>query len=207
MQRFPFSKELLSDFDKELLSSNLVGAKTLDELFELEQNITADRILEIKLSPIAGSFDYIHFKSLHKELFQDIYKWAGEDRNTLGYYGVFRKGSTEFTSGDKLPIVAKGLFDALEAENHFENLDKDVFIKSAASFLNGLNILHPFREGNGRAQRLFMELLAGNAGYNLDLSTISKNINIQASILGAKGQLTGFEKIIQYGMSQVLVLK
>ena len=40
MKRFPFSKELLSDFDKELLSSNLVGAKTLDELFELEQNMS-----------------------------------------------------------------------------------------------------------------------------------------------------------------------
>ena len=76
------------------------------------------------------------------------------------------------------------------------------FIKSAASFLNGLNILHLFREGNGRTQRLFMELLAVNAGYNLDLSTISKNINIHASILGTKGQLTGFEKIIQYGLSK-----
>lgn len=194
------SKESLNDFDKELLSSNLVGAKNLDELFELEQNITADRILQIKLSPLPGSFDYHHLKMLHRELFKDIYSWAGKDRYELGYHGIFRKGNTEFTSGEKLPVVAKGLFSALEAENYFKNLDRERFVKSAASFLNGLNILHPFREGNGRTQRLFMELLAANAGYELDISTISQSINIQASILGAKGQFVGFEKIIQYGL-------
>ena len=194
----------LNDFDKELLSSNLVGAKTLDELFAYERDITADRILQITLSPIFGSYDYAHYKRLHKELFKDIYRWAGQDRYELGYRGVFRKGDTEFTHGDKLPLVAKGLFDALKAENYFKNLDRETFIKSAASFLNGLNILHPFREGNGRTQRLFMELLAADVGYELDLSTVSQNINIQASILGVKGKLTGFEKIIQYGLSQHL---
>ena len=64
----------------------------------------------------------------------------------------------------------------------------------------GLNILHPFREGNGRTQRLFVELLAQNAGYPIDLSTVSKTTTIQACILGAKGKLTGFEKIIKYAL-------
>lgn len=191
----------LNDFDKELLSSNLVGAKTLDELFAYERDITADRILQVRLSPLPGSYDYTHYKALHKALFKDIYQWAGQDRFDLGYQGVFRKGDTEFTPGSQLPLVAKGLFDALREENYFKDLDRDAFSKSAASFLNGLNILHPFREGNGRTQRLFMELLAENTGYDLDLSTVSYNINVQASILGAKGRLTGFEKMIANGLS------
>ena len=202
MFKTPLQNESLNDFDKELLSSNLLGAKTVDKLFELEKDITADKILQIKLSPPTGSFDYQHFKMLHKEIFGEIYGWAGIDRYDMGYRGVFRKGDTEFTSGDKLPFVAKGLFDALSDENYFTDLDRDTFIKSAASFLNGLNILHPFREGNGRTQRLFMELLAANAGYKLDLSTVSKNVNIQASILGIKGQIVGFEKMIRYGLSE-----
>jgi len=149
-----FKSESLNDFDKELLSSNLLGAKNLDELHELEKNITADKILQLKLAPITGDFGYTHFKTLHKELFKDIYVWAGKDRYDIGYRGVFRKGDTEFTHGEKLPEVTKGLFDALKVEHYFKDLDKEQFIKSAASFLNGLNILHPFREGNGRTQRL-----------------------------------------------------
>jgi len=165
-----------------------------------ERDITADRILQVRLSPLPGTYDYAHYKAVHKELFKDIYKWAGEDRFDLGYQGVFRKGNTEFTRGDQLPLVTKRLFDALKEENYFSDLGRDAFIKSAASFLNGLNLLHPFREGNGRVQRLFMELMAENAGYDLDLSTISHVMNIQASILGAKGKLVGFEKMIAYGL-------
>jgi len=45
-----------------------------------------------------------------------------------------------------------------------------------------------------------MELLAQNAGYELDLSMVSKSVTMQASILGAKGQLVGFEKIIKQGI-------
>jgi len=195
-----FRSESLNDFDKELLSSNLLGAQSLDELYELETNITADKILQLKLTPISGDFDYTHFKLLHKELFKDIYVWAGQDRYDIGYRGVFRKGDTEFTHGEKLPEVAKGLFDALKIENYFKDLKEEQFIKSTASFLNGLNILHPFREGNGRTQRLFMELLAQNAGHELDLSMVGKSVTIQASILGAKGQLVGFEKIIEQGI-------
>ena len=196
-----FNVESLNDFDKELLSSNLLGAKSLDELHELEKDITADKILQLKLTPSIGNFDYAHFKTLHKELFKDIYVWAGMDRYDIGYRGVFTKGETEFTHGERLPEVAQGLFDALRVENCFRDLDKEAFIKSAASFLNGLNILHPFREGNGRTQRLFMELLAQNAGHELDLSTVNKSTMIQASILGAKGQIVGFEKIVEKGVN------
>lgn len=187
----------LSNFDKELLSSNMLGATTIDELLELEQQISSSRYLELKFTPIDASFDYMHYKKLHKKLFGDIYTWAGMDRYDMAYYGIFRKGNTEFTRGKKLPVVARALFGALEGENYFKGLDREQFIKSTASFLNGLNILHPFREGNGRLQRLFMEMIAQEAGYLLDLSTVSQSLMMQASILGTKGQLVGFEKLIE----------
>ena len=158
----------MNDFDKELLASNLIGAKTLKELSTKEQLLTTDKIIQIKKSPIPGDFDYAHLKEINRMLFVDIYVWAGFDRYDIGHRGVFRKGNTEFTHGNKLPEVAKDLFDALKRETYFKNLEREEFIKSAASFLNGLNILHPFREGNGRTQRLFMELLAQKAGYPID---------------------------------------
>jgi len=188
----------MNNFDKELLASNLIGAKTIKELSIKERILTTDKIIQIKKNPILGNFDYAHLKEINRLLFEDIYIWAGHDRYDIGYRGVFRKGDTEFTHGKHLPEVANNLFDALKNENYFKHLTKEEFIKSAASFLNGLNILHPFREGNGRTQRLFMELLSQNAGYPIDLSTASKTTTIQACILGAKGKLAGFEKIIEY---------
>ena len=190
-------KPTINDFDKQLLSSNIVGAKTLLDLHNKERDITDIRTKGLKTNPIDGAFDYVHLKSINKELFKDVYVWAGMDRYDLGIRGDFRKGDTHFTHGSKLPDVANELFKALEKENYFKDLDKIDFIKSAASFMNGINTLHPFREGNGRTQRLFIEQLAGNAGYNLDLSNVSNSIMTQASIQAHKGQLKSLEIIIK----------
>ena len=43
------------------------------------------------------------------------------------------------------------------------------------------NVLHPFREGNGRTQRLFIEYLALNAGYRVDFSSVTLEEMIVAS--------------------------
>lgn len=187
----------LSDFDRELLSQSLVGAQDIDDLLKKEKLITDLKLTELRQSPIKGNYDYEHLKGIHKELFKDIYVWAGMDRYSIGYRDVFRKGNTEFTHGDRLPEVAAGLFDALKNENYFKELNKEAITKSLASFLNGINILHPFREGNGRTQRLFIEELAKNAGYELNLSNVSQSIMIQASIQGAKGNIKGYEIILK----------
>ena len=47
-----------------------------------------------------------------------------------------------------------------------------------------LNGVHPFREGNGRTQRVFLEALADYAGHRLDFSVVSRERMIQASIEG-----------------------
>jgi len=194
---FEWLKPQMSEFEKELLSSNLVGAKSFAQLQEREKLITDAKTRELKQNPIEGNFDYAHLKKIHRFLFEDVYVWAGMDRYEIGLRGTFRKGNTHFTPGNKLPSVATALFDALSKENYFKDLAKVEFTKSMASFMNGLNILHPFREGNGRTQRIFIEQLASNAGFALDLSKVSKDIMIQASIQGSKGNIKGFEFIIR----------
>jgi len=184
------------NFDKELLSSNILGITNMDELLTIERKITSIKQNEIRRNGLKGDFDYDHLKKIHKELFKDIYNWAGEDRYDMGYGGVFRKGKSEFTLGSGLPVVAKALFKALEDENYFKNLAQKDIIKSLASFLHGLNVLHPFREGNGRTQRLFIEELAKNAGYTLNLSNVNQHTMIQASILGFKN-IKGYELILE----------
>ena len=107
------------------------------------------------------------------------------------------KGTTLFTAYDKLPTVSKALFDALAEENYFKGQTKEAFAKSAAIFMNGLNIMHPFREGNGRVQRLFMEYLAKEAGYELSFRSVTEQEMLKASINGAKGNIYYMQQLFR----------
>lgn len=95
------------------------------------------------------------------------------------------------------------MFEALQDEVYFKGQTLDTFTKSAASFMNGLNILHPFREGNGRTQRIFMEYVAQNAGYVLSFRDISAHEMIKASIVGAQGNIYLMEEIFRKALSRV----
>jgi cell filamentation protein len=63
----------------------------------------------------------------------------------------------------------------------YENIPTSV---RAADLMVDLNGVHPFREGNGRTQRVFIEALAQRAGHSLDFSVVSRERIIQASIAG-----------------------
>lgn len=183
-------------FEMELLQGNLLGVETLDALKTLERRITKFRYAQLQRHPIQGSWDYRHLKSIHRELFQDLYPWAGQDRYTMGLHRVFCKGSTCFTPAERLPEVSERLFGALADENFFRGLPHPEFVRKMAIFMNGLNLLHPFREGNGRVQRIFMESLAETAGYALDFTEVSQSMMVQAAILGSKGRLEGYEVLL-----------
>jgi cell filamentation protein len=186
-----------NSFDKELLLSNLLGASTLDELFEKEKIITGAKMLHLLQYPIKGNLNYQHLKEIHYFLFCDIYIWAGKDRYEAGIKAKFGKGRTLFTPYDKLGETAQRLFDALRTESFFKGQSKKDFTRSAAIFMNGLNILHPFREGNGRVQRIFMQYVAENAGYELSFNDISEKEMIEASVKGAEGVLAPMIEIFQ----------
>ena len=190
-----------TDFDKELLVSNLLEAKTLQELYQKEKILTNAKMIALQNEPIVGRLDYAHLKAIHAFLFSDVYEWAGKDRYESDIRADFGKGTTHFTAYDKLPHVSKLLFDALKDEAYFQGQEKKDFTKSVAMFMNGLNILHPFREGNGRVQRIFMEYVAKEAGYTLSFTNISADEMIKASILGAKGDVSAMIDIFSKSIS------
>ena len=68
---------------------------------------------------------------------------------------------------------ADTIFQKLEKENYLKGVSQDEFCKKAADLFGDINALHPFREGNGRTQRLFLYHLAKNAGYELDLNKLN----------------------------------
>lgn len=192
-----------NDFEKILLSTNLVNAKNLDDLDKKERELSSIRIVQLSINSIKGNFDYQHLKDIHKHIFKDIYTWAGKDRYEMGLNGQFLKGNQHFVPGNELPKYSKIIFDELKEQNFLKNCKNiDDFAKNISIFMMELNALHPFREGNGRTQRIFLNELATNAGYKMDLNLVSEFKMVTASKLASKLRPDFFEKLIKENLNQ-----
>lgn len=139
------------------------------KLGEAEAAFTAVRTMQLKTEPHVGNFDLPHLQSLHKHIFGDVYGWAGELRTVS-----ITKGNSMFARPEYIESEAKKLFAALGREDHLKGLSRNQFADRAAHYLTEINALHPFREGNGRAQQAFMEQLGREAGHALDFSRIDR---------------------------------
>jgi len=126
-----------NSFDKELLSSNLLGATNFEELYKKEKLLTNTKMIILEERPIGGHLDYQHLKSIHYFLFSEVYTWAGKDRYEANITAQFGKERTLFTSYEKLSSVSEGLFNALKEEKYFVGQVKIEFIKSISLFMNG----------------------------------------------------------------------
>ncbi|MFC0930262.1 Fic/DOC family protein [Pasteurella multocida] len=156
---------------------NKLGVKTQSELDDKEKDITAFRIAQLRNKPIQGNFDLKHLQDIHRFIFSPIYDWAGEIRD-----GTLSKGDTVFTYPERIAPEINKLLANLKTENYLEDLPQTEVTKRLAYYLGELNVHHPFREGNGRTQRVFISDLAERAGYKLNLLNIPQNEMIEASI-------------------------
>jgi len=194
----------ISDFEKMLLSTNLVKAKNLEDLYFKEKQITLIKIQELKNISIKGNFDYKHLKDIHKYIFEDVYTWAGQDRFDIGLKGQFLKGNQNFVPGNEIPKYSSIIFNELKEQNFLKDYkDINSFSKAIANFMMELNALHPFREGNGRTQRVFLNQLAQNTNYKMDLNLISEFKMITASKLASKLKPHFLENIIKENIKEL----
>jgi cell filamentation protein len=153
---------------------NRLDLRTQAELDRFETFIAAQRADE----PLpAGRLDSAHYRALHHHLFQDVYDWAGEFRTVR-----IAKQDAMFCYPEHIDREMRQLFRQLAAESHFRNLDARSFAGKAAHFLTELNAIHPFREGNGRTQLIFLKMLANQAGHPLDFDRLHPPVMMQAMI-------------------------
>ena len=148
---------------------NKAGITDQDQLDEYEGDFTAIRLLELTQNPVEGSFDLAHLCKIHQYLFQDVYEWAGEVRSV----DIIR-GESRFCNVRHIQSYSKTVFSAVATEKYLVNLEPKVFANRLAHYLSEINAIHPFREGNGRVQRLFISQLAEQAGYSLDYSSLDQ---------------------------------
>ena len=123
------------------------------------------------------TFDVEHLNAIHTYLFEDIYSFAGKYRNENIAKGVFRFAEWEYIEPE-----LQRLFKELKNENYLADLSKEELAERLAYYLSELNVLHPYREGNGRTTREFIRELALKNGYNLNLSKVTPQDFLKASI-------------------------
>jgi cell filamentation protein len=136
---------------------NRAGLRSQVDLDLFEEEATAQRFAE----PLpAGKFDLRHLRVIHRHLFRDVYAWAGSLRTVR-----ISKGGSAFCYPENLARELRRLFADLANQKNLSGLDADAFAERAAHLLAELNAIHPFREGNGRAQLSFVAALADQAGH------------------------------------------
>lgn len=176
---------------------NRLNIRDGEKLSEAERSISLIRMMELEEHPIKGDYDLDHLKMIHRVLFGDIFDWAGELRTV-----DISKG-TMFCKCEFIESNAFKLFKQLRSENNLIGLKMEDMVFKLAYYLCEINAIHPFREGNGRTQRLFIKQLAFDAGYNLDFTGITDVEMINASVCGFVRDYSYMESLIKRGISKM----
>ena len=146
-------------------------------LQKYEARITAAKLLALRQKGITGNFDKNHFVSIHKYIFEDIYPFAGKFRTENIAKGYFRFAEWEYIEEELEKLLLK-----LKNENYLNEKSEEELAKALAYYMSELNVLHPFREGNGRTIREFIRQLALKNGYTLNLKKVEPQKMLNASI-------------------------
>jgi cell filamentation protein len=177
---------------------NRLGITDETALEKSEASHVAIRSFELTLKPLKGRFDLEHLQAIHRYLFQDVYEWAGELRTI-----DISKGGHLFAHHTHIQSAAAPIFQQLAEEKHLAGLDPAAFSERAAYYLGEVNALHPFREGNGRAQREFVSHLAAVNGYYVAWENVKRNDMLQASVASFKGNTSQLAALIRDNLSPV----
>lgn len=148
---------------------NKAGIQDQTALDAFEADATAVRMLELLEQPLEGRFDFAHLCAIHRHLFQDVYEWAGEIRTV-----DISRDTSRFANMALIERYLGGVLGRLPAENWLRGLQPEPFVARLAHYMGEINATYPFREGNGRTQRVFCALLAEQAGYFIDFESVDQ---------------------------------
>ncbi len=143
-----------------------------------EEEITLIKQMELLKNPIKGNFSKSHLMNIHKFIFVDIYPFAGRIRREQ-----ISKADTMFYPPNFIDRELNKVFAKIKEKNMLKETDKVKVFDNLAYVMAELNIIHPFREGNGRSIREFIRLMAKRMGYDLNWGNVDSEELLEASIL------------------------
>ncbi len=186
---------------------NKLGIRDAKKLDEKEAALAALRIDELGKKPIQGNYDLEHLKEIHKYIFKDVYEWAGEIRSE-----DISKGSTTFCLKDNIESFGastmKDIKKDVAAFKSAPTAFKEVAPDKLAHHLGELNALHPFREGNGRAQKVMVGQMAKEGlGLDINWQKMDKKSFIEGSAQSFTSKPTILSNLIRSNLESAKVNK
>ena len=176
---------------------NKFGIRDNEKLDIIERDITSALIAKAYIEIPFENVDFDFYKNLHYYVFSDIYEWAGKIRNV----DMSKKG-TRFCPPEKIDVCGKNIFEYLSKISYLKNHNDEEFIKEFTELYCRLNYLHPFREGNGRIQRLFLSMLLKNTKKSIDFSKIDADLLMIATIKAVSGDIFMLQDIFRQFITQ-----
>ena len=160
---------------------NLEDIRDPEELLERETELQIAAYQEV-----FGSFDehlipdLPYFYHLHGLIFGKLFAWAGRPRTV-----EISKGGTPFCPPQNIDAMMSALFAGLERERWLAGLGAESFLERAAYYVCEINAVHPFREGNGRAIRFYLDVLSARArGDIFDWTLAGEEEYLRACVAG-----------------------
>lgn len=142
---------------------NKLGIKSSAELAKEEERISKKKAAELFENGVLDNLEAGKFSTLqtiHKYLFEDIYDFAGRIRDVNISKGNFRFAPLIYLK------AALDNIDKMPQSNFDEIIEKYV----------EMNVAHPFREGNGRSMRIWLDhILKNEIGRVIDWSVVDKD--------------------------------
>lgn len=179
---------------------NRLGIKNKKQLEHAETILLADTytyFFEL-LRKKKIKFDLSLLFLIHKYFFGTLYDWAGKVRTVN-----ISKANMFFAPIKHIDKALEDLNKLIKTTLPKQSDTKEKVAQKLATIHNEFNVIHPFREGNGRAIRLFLDLIVGSLGYDpIDWSKKPNSEYIKACILGTVGKHEVMEKIIKKGISK-----
>ena len=174
---------------------NRLGIRQAQRLEQTAWEFTSLSAATIPLGPRGRGLP--HLCAIHRQLYQDLFDWAGKLREIDIY-----QGDTPFCHFAWIEKEGNALMRKLEEEDYLCELPWETFVERLSWYYGEINVLHPFRLGNGLTQRIFFEQLAIHAGYLLDWRGIEPDAWSQANQLGAMGDPEPLERIFRKVVSE-----
>lgn len=160
---------------------NLEDIRDPEELLERETELQLAAYERI-FSPFDESItpDLPFFYYLHHMMFSPVFVWAGRPRAV----GISKSG-TPFCPPQNIDHMMNAIFTELEQERWLSGLDLETFIERAAYYICEVNAVHPFREGNGRVIRFYIDVLSARTrGDIFDWTKSTADEYLQACVAG-----------------------
>ena len=177
------------------------------DLLKNKLGITKQKVLE-DTETLLLKDTYVHFFSflqteklkfnvkliyeINKYFLSILYEWAGKTRTV-----EISKGGILFCAISQIKKALKDLDQILKENMPLPEDNRKIISKKLSIIHCEFNAIHPFREGNGRTIRLFLDLLAVNNGHSLiDYSQILKENYIKACVASIQKDYSKMQRIL-----------